>query len=503
MPQYDIIIVGSGAGGGTLAHALAPTGKKILIVERGDFLPREKANWDPRAIFLESRYKTDEKWYDKQGKPFAPGMYYHVGGNTKVFGAALFRLRERDFEEVRHHEGVSPAWPLKYDDFQPFYLEAEKLYQVRGERGVDPLDPPDESPYFYPALSHEEPLLTFFNKMQKMGHKPFPLPLGLRLNEKARESCPCIRCDTCDGYPCLVDAKSDAEISCIKPALSHKNVTLLTRTKAIRLETSSSGREITGLIVEKEGREEKLTAKTYVLSCGAINSAALLLRSASSTHPRGLANSSDLVGRNYMCHINSIVLSIHRKPNLSHYQKTFGLNDFYYGSPEWEYPMGHIQLLGNVKKEMLKSGAPPFTPSFILEKLAQHSIGWWLSSEDLPDPENRVTLTESGEIALHYTLKNEEGHKRLIKKLKKIIRAIEPALVLQEWMPLGAVAHQVGTCRFGRDPKTSVLDLNCKAHDLENLYVVDGSFFPCSAAVNPALTIMANALRVGRVLRDA
>ncbi|MFI5335015.1 MAG: GMC oxidoreductase, partial [Chlamydiales bacterium] len=493
MSEYEIIIIGSGAGGGTLAHALAPSGKKILIVERGEYLPREKANWNPAALFLESRYKTNEKWYDKKGKPFRPGMYYNVGGNTKVYGAALLRLRERDFEEVTHSEGISPAWPLKYEDFRPYYLEAEKLYHVRGERGADPLDPPDDSPYFYPALKHEEPLLTFFKKMQVMGYKPFPLPLGLRLKEKDRENSRCIRCDTCDGFPCLVDGKSDAEISCIKPALSHENVTLMTNAKAVRLETDPSGREITGVVVEREGREEKLRAKVYVLACGAVNSAALLLKSKNSSHPDGLANSSGLVGRNYMCHINSAILSIHTKPNHSKFQKTIGLNDFYFGAPDWEYPLGHIQLLGNLKKEMLKGKAPPFTPSYVLEKMAEHSIGWWLSSEDLPDPENRVTLTPSGEIALHYTLKNQEGHKRLIKKLKKIIRAIEPALILHEPMPIGAVAHQVGTCRFGKDPKTSVLDLNCKAHDLDNLYVVDGSFFPSSAAVNPGLTIMANA----------
>ncbi len=500
MTEYDILIIGSGAGGGTLAHALASTGKKILIVERGDYLPREKENWDPGEIFLKARYKTEEKWYDKNGEAFKPGMYYHVGGNTKVYGAALLRLRERDFEEIHHHGGISPAWPLKYADFQPYYLEAEKLYHVHGERGVDPTEPPEKSPYFYPALSHEEPLKKFFEGMQAMGHKPFPLPLGLRLNEKHRESAPCIRCDTCDGYPCLVDAKSDAEITCIKPALKHENVTLLRNSKAVRLETDASGREVTGVIVEKEGGEEKLRAKIYVLSCGAINSSVLLLKSANAKHPNGLANSSGLVGRNYMCHINSIVLSLHTSLNLSHYEKTFGLNDFYFGAPDWEYPLGHIQLLGNVKKEMLKGGAPPFTPSALLHGMARHSIGWWISSEDLPDPENRVVLKGNGEIGLHYTKNNQEGHRRLIKKLKQIIRAIEPAIFLSEDMPIGAVAHQVGTCRFGKDPKTSVLDVNCKAHDVENLYVVDGSFFPSSSAVNPGLTIMANALRVADVL---
>lgn len=500
MSEYDVIIVGTGAGGGTLAHALAPSGAKILLVERGDFLPREKANWDPREIFVKGRYKTTEKWMDKEGKFFGPGMHYCVGGNTKVYGAALLRLREQDFNEIKHHGGISPAWPLKYADFQPYYLEAEKLYHVHGERAADPTEPPEKAPYPYPALKHEQPLKKFFEKMQAMGHKPFPLPLGLHLNEKDRENSLCIRCDTCDGYPCLVDAKSDAEIACVKPALWNKNVTLLTNAKALRLETDSSGKKITGLIIEKNGKEERLQAKIFVVSCGAINSAALLLRSANSNHPNGLANSSDLVGRNYMCHINSIVLSLHMTPNLSHYQKTFALNDFYLRAPDWDFPLGHIQLLGNVKGEMLEGGAPPFTPKAILRLMAKHSIGWWLSSEDLPDPENRVRLAPDGTIALHYTPNNLEGHNRLVKKLKKIISAIEPNISFTQAMPLGAVAHQVGTCRFGTDPKTSVLDLNCKTHDVENLYVVDGSFFPSSSAVNPGLTIMANALRVGRVL---
>jgi choline dehydrogenase-like flavoprotein len=501
MKNYDMIIIGTGAGGGTLAYSLASTGKRILLVERGDFLPREKENWEPSAVFLENRYKTKEVWKDKNDQDIHPGTHYCVGGNTKVYGSALLRFREKDFEELEHKGGISPAWPLKYRDFQPYYLQAEKLYKVHGQRGADPLDPPEDTPFPRPAVSHEPRIQFIADKMKEAGLKPFHLPLGINLNESDRESSSCIRCDTCDGFPCLVDAKSDAEVVCIKPALEHPNVTLLTNAKAVCLKTDPTGRHVTILEVEREGEIEQYSAGIFILACGAINSAALLLRSKNDKHPNGLANSSGLVGRNYMCHTNSAMVALSVNPNRTHFQKTLGLNDFYFGSDDWNYPMGHIQLLGNVKKDMLKAGAPPFTPSIALEAMANHAIGWWLSSEDLPDPNNRVTLDSNGEIVLHYTPNNEEGHKRLVKKLKSIISSIEPSLFLSTRIPIGGVGHQVGTCRFGLDPKNSVLDINCKTHDVDNLYVVDGSFFPSSAAINPGLTIIANALRVADVLR--
>lgn len=498
--HYDIIIIGTGAGGGTLAYALASTGKNILLLERGGFLPREKENWETKAVFLENRYKTKEVWKDKKGNLIHPGTHYYVGGNTKVYGAALLRLREKDFEQVEHKGGISPEWPLKYKDFQPYYLKAEQLYCVHGKRGEDPLEPKEDQPYPEPEVSHEMRIQSISDKMQAMGLKPFHLPLGLHLNEQDRERSPCIRCDTCDGFPCLVDAKSDAEISCIKPALKHSNVTLLTNTKALRLITNEDGSKVTHVEVDREGKIETYTANTFVVACGAINSAALLLKSKNDKHPNGLANTSGMVGRNYMCHLNSAMIALSLTPNHVHFQKTIGLNDFYFSAPDWQYPMGHIQLLGNIKKEMLKAGAPPLTPYIALEAMANHAVGWWLSSEDLPDPDNRVSIDQDGQVILNYTPNNEEGHLRLVKKLKKILRYIEPNIFLSTRIPIGGVAHQVGTCRFGTDPHSSVLDINCKAHDLENLYVVDGSFFPSSSAVNPGLTIMANALRVAEVI---
>ena len=503
--RYDIIIIGSGAGGGTLAHALAPTGKKILIIERGDFLRREKENWESKAVFAQNRYHTKEMWYDKDGKAFTPGMNYYVGGNTKVYGAALLRLREEDFGEIKHYGGISPAWPLSYKEFQPYYLAAEKLYSVHGQRGEDPTEPEEKAPYPFDAISHEPYIQQLSDKIKELNLKPFHLPLGLKLNEKSHEKSLCIRCDTCDGFPCLVNAKADAHIDCINPALKHPNVILLTNKKALRLITDSAGKVVTE--VEVEGGE-RFQAETFVVSCGAINSAALLLRSKNDKHPTGLANGSDQVGRNYMFHTNSVMISVSKTRNPTRYEKTMAINDYYHNAPDSQFPLGHIQLLGNVKKEMLEEGAPAFTPGVALEFLADHSIGWWLTTEDLPSPDNRVSLNPEGSIVLSYTPNNDEAHKRLLQKLKDILNHIGGHLhlfpnkvYLSQQVPIGGCAHQAGTLRFGKDPKTSVLDLNCKAHELDNLYVVDSSFFPSIGAVNPTLTIIANALRVAEKLR--
>lgn len=507
MEKFDVIIVGSGAGGGTLAFTLAETGKKILILERGDFLPREKENWEPHAVFIEGRYNPGEEWLDKDGKSFEPGTHYYVGGNTKFYGAALLRLRKEDFEELKHFDGISPAWPLKYEDFQPYYLKAEELYSVHGERGKDPTEPPENAPYFYPPLSHEPRIQEIFDQIQGSGHKPFPLPVGIRLNEEDREKSQCVRCDTCDGFPCLVDAKADAHTTCIRKALQHENVTLKTGVKINRL--IASGKKVTAVEGEENGKTLQFEGDLVILSCGAINSSALLLKSKNDTFPNGLANSSGLVGRNYMCHNNSAIVAISTKKNPTHFQKTLAVNDYYFGADDSEFPLGHIQLLGKVKKEMLEGDAPPLTPDIALREMADHAVGWWITSEDLPDPENRVDVTPEGQIVLKYTPNNMEAHERLLKKLKEMLKAcgehthIFPnKIYLSKKIPLAAVAHQVGTCRFGTDPSNSVLDIHCKAHDLDNLYVVDGSFFPSISGVNPGLTIIANALRVGDHLKE-
>ncbi len=502
--HYDVIIIGTGAGGGTLAYRLAPSGKRILLLERGGYLPREKDNWDSRAVFVENKYKAKVSWQDKDGKVFHPGIHYYVGGNTKVYGAALLRFRRQDFGEVKHHGGLSLAWPVTYEDLEPYYTEAEHLYHVHGQRGEDPTEPFAGAPYKYPPLRHEPRIQELHDDWTKMGYRPFHLPVGIMLDEEHREKSPCIRCNTCDGFPCLVNAKADAQVVCVDPALRSPNVTLLTQAYVTRLEASASGRAVSKVHVERDGERESYSADIVVVSCGAINSAALLLRSANDRYPRGLANSSDAVGRHYMCHNNSVMLAISKKPNPTVFQKSIGLHDFYFGADGWDYPLGHISMVGKQDLESLRAGAPPFAPGLALEKIAQHSLDFWMTSEDLPDWNNRVLVGENGEITLQYTENNLEGHKRLAAKLKSMLEHIgcEHHLVphhlyLGKKIPIAGTAHQCGTVRFGRDPKTSALDVNCKAHDLDNLYVVDASFFVSSTAVNPSLTIIANALRVG------
>jgi choline dehydrogenase-like flavoprotein len=502
--RYDVIIIGTGAGGGTLAHRLAPSRKRVLILERGDFVAREKANWDSRAVNVEARYHTREVWRDKDGRPLHPHTNYYVGGNTKFYGAALFRLRERDFGELVHHGGVSPAWPISYADLEPYYTEAERLYSVHGKRGVDPTEPFASGPYPFPPVSHEPRIQRLHDDLLRQGLRPFHVPLGVRLDESDRGRSACIRCNTCDGFPCLVKAKSDAHVTCIEPALAWPNVTLLTGATVLRLDTSASGREVTRVVVEHAGEQRAFAADIVVSSCGAINSAALLLRSASDRHPHGLANGSDVVGRHYMGHVNSVLLAISRTPNPTVFQKTLALNDFYFGATDFPFPMGHISFVGKLDAIALSAGAPPFVPGMTLDVMARHSLDFWVTSEDLPSAGNRVTLDRDGGIVLSYTPNNEEGHRRLIARLKDLLQHLDmqPHLIprnlfVGDRIPLAGVAHQNGTIRFGHDPGTSALDAHCKAHELDNLYVVDGSFFPSSGAVNPALTIMANALRVG------
>jgi choline dehydrogenase-like flavoprotein len=508
MDSYDVIIIGTGAGGGTLARHLAPSGKRILLLERGDWLPREPQNWSTADVFIDGRYISPDTWYDDKGKPFQPQVHYFVGGATKLYGAALYRLREKDFGELHHHDGISPAWPIDYTDMEPYYTQAEHLYQVRGTRGEDPTDPPASAPYPFPALPHEPRIQQLSDDLAAAGHHPFHAPCGVLRDEATPPYSICVRCGNCDGFPCPLHAKADAEVLGVRPALEHPNVTLFTNAGAERLNTNPQGTAVTGVVVGRDGSEETFAGDVVVVSCGAANSAKLLLASASDKHPNGLANGSDQVGRNYMFHYSQAVLALSKEPNPTVFQKTLGMNDFYFGSEDFEYPLGNIQMVGKSQAEMYKGEKPIETklaPMFAMRDIATHAVDFWLSTEDLPKPDNRVTLERDGNVKLSYTPSNQESGKRLYHKLKSMLghlgmhpdHLIPRNAYLKTTIPVAGVAHQAGTCRFGNDPATSVLDTNCKAHELDNLYVVDTSIFPSIGAVNPALTAMANALRVG------
>ena len=328
------------------------------------------------------------------------------------------------------------------------------------------------------------------------------------LNEGDMPHSACVRCATCDGFPCLVHAKSDAEVLAVRPALEHSNVELMTNAEAVELRTNAAGTAVTEVVIERDGVRETIGADIVVVSCGAANSAKLLLNSASEAHPNGLANGSDQVGRNYTFHNSQAVLALSKEENPTVFQKTLGLNDFYFGSDDFEFPMGNIQMVGKSSAPMYRGEKPLETklaPTRTLENMARHAVDFWLSTEDLPRPENRVTVDREGRVTLSYRPSNEVPKERLYHQLKSMLghlgmhehHLIPRHAYLKNEIPVAGCAHQAGTCRFGTDPATSVLNVDCRAHEVDNLYVVDTSFFPSIGAVNPALTAMANALRVG------
>ncbi len=552
---YDAIVIGTGAGGGTLALHLAKAGKTILVLERGPFMPQEKLNWDTSAVFLDNRYHTKEVWQDKEGKDLHPQQAYYVGGQTKVYGAAMFRMRAEDFGVIEHKGGISPAWPISYADMEPYYTQAEELFHVHGDLGTapsvpggygssfDPTEPFHSKPYPYAAFTNEPRMQAIEDDVRKLGVNTFPIPLGLKRNEKDPVASKCVRCDTCDGYPCLVHAKSDADINCIREIMHLPNVTLMTGARVVRLVTNPSGTAAVSVEVQ-HGDSSALAsyqAGIFAVCAGAINSAVILLASANDKHPRGLANSSDQVGRNFMYHQADALLALSTQRNEDSYTKTWGTNDFYLRDtdPAYPFPLGQVQPVGSFHSSMMKGDAPPLTPGFVLETMKQHAVPWWLTTEDLPDPENRVTITSAPPasvpsrqpdvvgvhgsspdtgvhneaasvqvvapraIKLAYTPNNVESFNRLKDRWVDVLKRAGHAdthlplhAYFKKRIPLEGVGHQNGTCRMGHDPATSVLDPHCKAHDLDNLYVVDAACFCSASAVNPSLTIIANAIRI-------
>jgi choline dehydrogenase-like flavoprotein len=485
----DIVIIGSGIGGATIAAGLAPSGADILILEAGDHIADRAENRDQRAIFQRGHFRPREFWYEAGGEGFNPGNYYNVGGNSKFYGAVLSRYRREDFAELRHREGVSPAWPFAYEELEPWYSRAEKLFEVRGAAGEDPTEPAHSAPYPHPPVPDEAPIAEVRKRLKAAGLHPFSLPLGVDIDRwLAKGRTPW------DAHPNSDDGKMDAETASLKAALRHPNVRLQTRSKVVRLETDSDGR-ISSILYQKDGETLRLSPRIVILSAGAVQSAALLLRSANAQFPAGLANRSDQVGRNFMNHNASAVIAI--APwfrNDSVYQKTFGFNDFYLSDGEGGPPLGNVQLLGRVSGKILKAQMPS-VPEWLLERVASHAIDFYAMSEDVPSPDSRVTV-DGERIVLQWNRTNWQAHLDLVAKLKTVLRSVGFPIVLSRAFDKRTPSHQCGTVRMGLDPQTAPLDPHCRAHEHANLFVVDASCLPTSAAVNPALTIAAQALRV-------
>ncbi|HSL24623.1 MAG TPA: GMC family oxidoreductase [Vicinamibacterales bacterium] len=496
--RYDIVIIGTGAGGGTIAHGLSDADASILIAERGDFVPQEEENWSPEAVWKHLRYRTRERWLDRRGREFLPYTHYCVGGNTKFWGSVLYRLRRQDFEEVEHLDGVSPGWPVDYDTLAPYYDSAERLFHVHGAQGFDPTEPA-RGPYPHEPVPHAPDMAEIVERLRGLGLHPSPLPLGL-INPGRPDGC--ILCNTCNSFACKLHAKSEADVCCVRHAMQRSNVTLWTNALARRLLTDARGRSVLAVEIERNGELQRVEAPLFIVSCGAVNSAALLLRSASAAHPRGLANSSGLVGQRYMAHLATMMQGFHPfKRNATVFQKTVGINDYYLRGPDDKYPLGQIQSQGRTHGVMAQT-AYPFIPLWAYELWVERGVDWLVMSEDLPQNDNRVTIERDGRIRLHYRPNNLKAHRRLVSEAKRILRRLGFWRVVKHSHGSRNTTHQCGTLCFGTDPRTSVLDPFCRAHDIENLFVVDASFFPSSAAVNPGLTIAAQALRVADHIKE-
>lgn len=504
MNHYDIIIIGTGTGGGTIAYKLAQSGKKILILERGGFVPKEKENWDPHEVVTVGRYRPQEDWFDKDDKPFKPFIHYNVGGNSKFYGAALFRFRESDFKQVKHYGGVSPAWPFNYQALEEYYTQAEMMYHVHGKRGSDPTEPPTNAAYLHAPIPYETMISDLDKKMKQIGLQPFPLPMGIKLPQDFSANEAPVVLGNFDGFPDPTDSKADAHTIALRPVLQKENITLITHAYVEKLLTDASGRRVNKIFADVKGEKITYTAGIVIVACGAVNSAALFLRSANENHPAGLANSSGQVGRNLMLHHNGCLVAFTKKKNDSVFQKSLGIADFYHHADDSELPLGEIQLMGRNDPDTIMWMGETLFPGKTYDELKEMSIDFWLTAEDLPSQDNRVTLRKDGSIKVNYTRNNYTAFEKLKAKLKEVFVKLgdtDPDYKDVKWggydLDVSGMSHQNGTLRFGTDPSTSVLDLNCKTHDLDNVYVVDASFFPSCGAFNPALTIAANALRVG------
>jgi choline dehydrogenase-like flavoprotein len=492
----DIVIIGSGMGGATLAAGLAGSGLRVLILEKGNHLKDTPETRDAKAIFQQGFFRPKENWLDKDGKAFNPGNYYVVGGNTKFYGAVLFRYRREDFSELKFPEGgVSPAWPFSYDELEPYYSRAEQLYKVRGIEGEDVTEPYHSQPYPHGPVPDEPAIARVRKRLKKAGLTPATLPLGVDIERwLSRAQTPF------DAYPDTLTGKMDAETCGLAAALKDPNITLQTHSEVVRLETDADN-DISAIVYRHNDEEKRLSPKLVVLSAGAVRSSVLLLRSANLQNPNGLANSSDQVGRNFMNHNATFMLAFDPfRVNDSVYQKTLHFNDFYFGDGADSGPMGQVQLLGKVTAPILKT-VLWFMPEWALRIMSRRMVDWYLVSEDLPRPESRVRI-EGKQIILDWQPSNMKAHEKLCVAVR------EKMLKAGYWFTFSTPvdgrlpSHQCGTVRMGLDPKTSVLNPFCQSWDHKNLYVVDAGCLPTSAAVNPSLTVAAQALRVADQIKS-
>jgi choline dehydrogenase-like flavoprotein len=487
----DIVVIGSGMGGATLAYALAPTGVNILILEKGEQLQARPENRDPRAIFQKGYFRPQEFWFDSEGRAFNPGNYYVHGGNSKFYGAVLIRYRAQDFDGVAHADGDSPSWPVRYPDLAPWYDRAEEIYRVRGATGEDPTDPPRSGGFPFPPVPDEAPIAAVRERLKAVGLHPFSLPLGVDIELWLKHGQ-----TPWDAFPDTRSGKMDAETCALIPALAYDNVRLESGAEVVRLLPAPDGRRIEAVEYRQSGTVRRIRTGLIVLAAGAVRSSAILLASGEG----GVANRSDMVGRHFMNHNLTAMLAVDpRMDNDSVYQKTFGINDFYLGDGQGGPPLGNVQLLGKVSGPILKSDLK-WAPESLLQTLSRKAVDFLIMSEDLPDPASRVRV-DNGRIVLEWRRTNMTAHWRLKRRMKACLKQAGFPVVLTHLFDRRTPSHQCGTVRIGDDPMEAPLDPFGRAFDHPNLFVADASTLVTSAAVNPSLTIAAMALRTADHIR--
>lgn len=491
--HYDVIVIGSGAGGGTLAGQLAASGRTVLLLERGGSMPLADQNVADVDLFRKDRYHPGEQWFGTDGDPFSPQTIYALGGNTKIWGGVLERMREREFAAVPLQEGPVPGWELTYGDLAPYYERAEALYRVHGKAGVDPTEPPRNGDYPFQPKPIEPFMQELRSCLERHGTHPYDLPLSW--SESA------------------ADPSGDAELFGVDPARQTATVTVRERTRVRRLHVNPSGHEVRGVEAEIDGNTWLFSADAVVLAAGAINSAEILLRSATEHHSRGLANGSDQVGRNLMKPQLTSVIQLAAAANSGRYGRSLGITDYYWGDQNVSFPLGSIASGGGVLQDALFAESPPvlslvtkLMPSFGLEQLASRSVVWWATSAVRPDPHNRLTL-RGNHLQIHYLPNNREAHDRLVYRWIDTLKQVEADPLCQVVKPapthprgeapLTVMGSVCGTCRMGSNPATSVVDLQGRCHELTNLWIADASVFPSCPSVPIGLTVIANALRIG------
>lgn len=502
---YDAIVIGSGFGGSMVAYQLVQAGLKVLLLERGDWVTRGSHNWAGDGSLELTPYATMETPYRvlAGGTSEIMGLNSCVGGPSVFYGTVSLRFREGDFDVHPEIVGDSDArWCWNYSDFEPYYTRVEQILNIAGESGNDPTEPYRSLPYPQNLNELSYPAKMIAQASRELGLQPFRLPVAINYSS-TQERNVCIACNTCDSFACAISAKNDLA-TCVLPMLMDKGLVLKANTVATQLVTQGTKIVAVECFDKQTNQTCRYQAKQFILAAGALASPHLILASELQQFNPG----GHTIGHYLMRHCNGIVFGLFPSdPNPDkQFHKQIGIQDFYFGHPSISNPsgkLGNLQQLETPPVALVEAYLPKPVGKLV-SPLAKRLTGLQVIAEDQPKYNNHVAIdrTKSDRFGLpqltithHHTQRDEVARKALIKKAKEILR--QAGALFFYVHQIKTFSHAVGTVRMGDNPQTSALDPYCRFRGLDNLYVVDGSFMPTSAGVNPSLTIAANGLRVG------